>query len=82
MERVFLIKRIEKDGRLKVKVKPDCNFNAITGFDDEEIRVDIAAPADKDKANKEVIKFFSKLIGKQVRIASGLRSKEKVLELI
>lgn len=82
MERVFVIDRFVKNNHLRVKVKPNSNFNAITGFDDDVIHVDISAPADKDKANKEVIRFFSKLLGRRVRIASGLKSKEKLLELL
>ena len=37
----------------------------------------IAAPADKDKANKELIRYLSKILKKRVRIKSGLRSRKK-----
>ena len=36
-------------------------------------------PADKDKANREIIKFFSKLSKCEIKIIKGSRSKEKVL---
>ncbi|MBW3022744.1 DUF167 domain-containing protein [Candidatus Woesearchaeota archaeon] len=64
----------------RIIVKANSKENKITGIEKDAIKVNISAPADKDKANKEIIKFFSKLLKKKVRIKSGLRSKEKVLE--
>ena len=48
---------------LKIIVKPNSNKNEIIGYDDSKkgIKVNIKAPADKNKANTEVIKFFCKL---------------------
>ena len=66
--------------RFSIIVKPNSYENKITGMEGDKIKVNISAPADKDKANKEVIKFFSKLLKKKVRIKSGLKSREKVLE--
>ena len=57
--------------------------NKIIGFDSNKnaLRVEIKEAAEKNKANKEIIKFFSRLLKKKVRIAAGLSSKEKVLEI-
>jgi len=68
---------------LKIIVRPNAHSNEITGFDEEKkaVRVNIKAPADKNKANIEVIKFFSKLLKKKVRIKTGLKSKEKILQV-
>jgi len=67
---------------IKVLVKPNSNTNEIIGFDEERklYRVTIKAPAEKGKANKELIKFFSKLTKRQVRIVSGFSSREKILK--
>ncbi|MFH1439220.1 MAG: DUF167 domain-containing protein [Candidatus Woesearchaeota archaeon] len=72
-----------KDDILKIVVKPNSNKNEITGYDDnkEAVKVNIKAPADKNKANKEVIRFFSKLLKKDVKIKAGLISKEKLLKI-
>ncbi len=71
----------ELSGRVKILVKPNAKKDEMLGWDEtrEAFRVAIAAPAEENKANIAVIKFFSKLTKKQVRILSGLRSKEKVL---
>lgn len=71
-----------KNGHLKIIVKPNSRENEILSYDSDRnaLRVSIAAPAEDNKANIEVIKFFSKLLKKKVRIKSGLRSKEKLLE--
>ena len=69
--------------RFRILVKPDCSENKLVGFDESRNawRVEIAAPAEDNKANIEVIKFFSKLTKKRVRIVSGLTSKEKLLSI-
>lgn len=68
---------------LKVHVKPNSKKTEIIGYDSEKkiLKVAISEPADKNKANLEVVKFFSKLLKKQVKIKSGLKSKEKTLIL-
>lgn len=77
-----MIESFIKNNRLKIKVRPNSPKTEITGHENHVIRVNVAAPADKDKANRELIKFLSKLLKKKVRIASGLKSREKVLEII
>ena len=70
-----------KEGSITILVKPNAKKTEILGWDETKHawRVAIASPAVENKANVEVVKFFSRLVGKQVRIRSGLRSKEKVL---
>ena len=72
-----------RDGLLKVYVKPNSAKTEITGFDEirRAVKVNVCAPADKNKANKEVIKYFSKLLKKKVLIKSGLTSREKTLKI-
>ena len=69
------------NSKLKVLVKPNSKKSEILGYDKNMVKVAIKEPADKNKANKEVIKFFSKLLKKKVRIKSGLTSREKILEI-
>ena len=78
LARVQVEKFITKN-QLRILVKPNSSTNNIIGAENGILKVEIAAPPDKNKANKEVIKFFSKLLKKKVRIKSGLTSKEKVL---
>ncbi len=82
MDQLEVMKYVSNN-HLKILVKPNSNKSEITGYDENKkaLRVNIAAPADKNKANIEVIKFFSKLLKKQVRIKSGLTSKEKLLKI-
>lgn len=74
---------IPKEKIFKIIVRPNSNKNEIVGIDEARnaLRVNIAAPADKNKANREVIKFFSKLLKKKVRIVSGLKSREKLIKI-
>lgn len=72
-----------KNNRLKIIVKPNSSRNELIGYDENKgaLRVNISAPAEDNKANIEVIKFFSKLLKKKITIKSGLKSKEKLLEI-
>ena len=66
------------EGEIKVKVKPNSAKNKVLGLDEQGfLRVDIKAPAQKGKANKELIKFLSKHFKKRVEIISGFKSREK-----
>ena len=69
------------DNSLRIIVKPGKKQNYILGYDYEKkaLIVEIKAPAEQNKANKEVIKFLSKLLKKRVKIKSGHTSKMKVL---
>ena len=49
---------------------------------DGVLTVAVAAPADKGKANLELVKFLSKELKRQVRIKSGVTKKEKVLVFV
>ncbi|MFH1506440.1 MAG: DUF167 domain-containing protein [archaeon] len=72
-----------KNGLLRIYVKPNSNKTEITGYDENKraVKFNVSEPADKDKANKEIIRFFSKLLKRRVIIKSGLRSKEKTLKI-
>ena len=68
----------------KVVIKPNSPKNEIIGYDDSKkaYKINIKEKAEDNKANKGLIKFLSKELGKRVKIKSGLRSKEKLIEVI
>ena len=68
----------------KVLIKPNSPKNEIVGFDDNKkaYKINIKEKAEDNKANKGLIKFLSKVIGKKVKIKSGLKSREKIIELL
>lgn len=67
---------------LKISVHPNSKETKIVGWDVQKkaLRVNIKSKPDKGKANLEIVKFFKKLVGKQVGILKGFTSREKVLE--
>lgn len=71
-----------KDGViLMLYVQPKAKKNEIDGIDEwrKRLKVKIKAPPVEGKANKEVVKFFSKLFGREVVIIRGETSREKDL---
>jgi len=73
-----------KQNPFKIIVKPNSSRNEIIGYDKERnaYRVNIKAKPEGNKANIEIIKFLSKLLGRRVNILKGLKSKEKIIKVI
>ncbi|MBU2589254.1 MAG: YggU family protein [Nanoarchaeota archaeon] len=69
--------------RIKIIVKTNAGKNEILKFDEEKkaYRVNVKTIPEKGKANLEIIKLFHKKLKKQVKMVSGFKSKEKVLEI-
>ena len=72
-----------KENSFKIIVKPNSSRNEVLAYDDgrKAYKVNIKAKAEDNKANIEIIKFFSKLLKKKVRILTGLKSKEKLIKV-
>ena len=72
-----------EDGHLRIIVKPNSSKTEIMCYDKAKgaIRVNIKAPPDKGKANKELIRFLSKKLNMKIEIKSGLTSRTKVLKI-
>ena len=70
-------------GSVKVLVKANSSASRLVGFDScrGAYRVDIKAKAEDNKANIELIRFFSRLTGRKVRILKGMHSREKILKI-
>ena len=69
---------------LQVLVKPNSKQTEILFYNNEKkaVVIAVAAPPENNKANKEVIKFVSKLLKKRVLIKSGASSKQKILKVL
>ena len=78
-----MIEKILGKKKFKIIAKPNSVKTEIAGFDEKEnaLKMNVAAPADKNKANIEIIKFLSKALKKKVRISSGITGKEKIIEV-
>ena len=72
-----------KENKFKVIVKANSNSNEIISFNEvkKAYRINLKAKPIEGEANKELIKFLSKELKKSVRIISGFRNKEKIVEV-
>lgn len=73
-----------EEKEFKVIVKPNAAKNEIIGFDKDKkaYKINIKERAEENRANKELIRFLSKHMGKRVKIKSGLKSREKIIGVI
>ena len=73
-----------QNGVLRVLVKPNKMRSMVEGYDamQKALIIHIAAPPDKDKANRELIRFLSKMLKKRVEIVKGMRSRDKFVKII
>lgn len=67
--------------RLNLKVKTNASKTDITKEDNNIIYLDVKAKPENNKANIEIVKFFSRLYKRPVKLVAGLRSNKKVLEI-
>ncbi|WP_456365054.1 DUF167 domain-containing protein [Thermococcus sp.] len=73
------LKETKEGTLLLIYVQPKAKKNAIEGIDEwrGRLKVKIKAPPVEGKANKEVVKFFSKLLDAEVTIVRGETGREK-----
>jgi len=69
--------------RFFVLVKTGCSESCFSGQDSSgSYLVSLHARPFDGEANKELLRFLRKELGKPVRIVSGFRSKKKLIEFI
>ncbi len=74
----------EKQVTIVVQVQPNASQNKITRFEDSVWHLRIAAPPIKGKANQELLKFLSDILGVSkgnLTIEKGLTSKRKTIAI-
>jgi len=67
-----------------LRVHPNAPRNEVAGFSGGVLRVRVAAPPVKDKANKELVAFLSQILGVSkgaLTIIKGRASKNKVIAI-
>jgi len=75
----------KEQGRIEVRVQPNAGQNSVIGFRDGVLRVRIAAPPVKGKANQELVEFLSRLLGvnkSSLSIEKGMNSKRKTIAVM
>ena len=71
--------------RLTVYVKPRSKETRILREPDGTFTMFVTSPPEKEKANREIVKWLAKKLGKpssHVRMVAGLHSSLKVIEVI
>ncbi len=71
-----------KEKKFKIIAKPNSKENKIERYDAERKAyiVSVKAKPEDNKANIEMIKFLSRELEGKVRIASGFRGREKIIQ--
>ena len=77
------VKKTDGGVLVDIDVSPNSKKFEISGYNEwrGEIEVRITSVPQKGKANKEIIKEFSKLTKSLVEIISGLKSRHKTLKI-
>ena len=72
------------EARIVVRVQPNAARNEVLGFENGCLRVKIAAPPVKGKANQELIRFLSDILRvsrSDITIRKGMASRAKVITI-
>ena len=70
--------------RLRLRVKPGARRTAILGVHGGALKLSVAAPPEKGKANREVVKLLAAALdlpASAVTIAAGESSQDKIAEI-
>lgn len=70
--------------KIMTRVQPNASQTKVVGFEDGVLQVRIAAPPVKGKANQELIKFLSNILGvskSDLTIEKGITSKNKLVAI-
>lgn len=71
--------------KITIKVKPNSLKSFITKNSDKEFFAELKSPAEKNKANLELIKLVSKYFNvstNKIKIKFGLTGRDKIIEII
>jgi len=66
---------------LKLKVIPNSSQTKLIE-ENSQLKLYLKSVPEKDKANKELVKFFKKEFDLRVEIKSGMKSREKMLRIL
>ena len=70
--------------RISVHVNPNAGQNKVVGFQNGLLKVMIAAPPTRGKANQELLRFLSDFLGvskSNLNIEKGMTSKKKTVAI-
>lgn len=67
--------------KIKIKLHPNSSQEKITKISETDYEVWLKEKPIEDKANKALEKFLKKYFKRQVKIVSGLKSKNKIVEI-
>ena len=73
-----MTKQNEKEILLKVRIKPNSKKFALSKKDGQLI-LEVTSPPKEGKANLEILKGLKRLLGKDVEIVKGFKSREKLI---
>lgn len=76
---------IEKNGFIifKCHVQPGAKRNSIIGIYSDSLKISLSAPPIEGKANKELIKYLSKILNiskNSLTLLSGEKNKNKIIQ--
>ena len=75
---------MNSDTRLPIKVIPNSSGTQLVGWHGDQLKLKLAAPAEKGKANVALLKLLSKELGlprSSIKIISGHNNQLKVLSI-
>ena len=78
-----MLRRKSGEGAIRVDVKPGARKTELLAYLPETgtFKVSLKARPEHGMANRELVVFLSKLLGKRVRIISGLAKRKKTVRI-
>jgi len=80
----FILSIVGSKAKISLRVYPNATKNEVIGFADGVLRVKIAAPPVKGKANRELLAFLGQLLGigkGALTIVKGHTNRNKIIAI-
>lgn len=74
---------IRSKDHIDIAVRTNCKKTKITEYDKEKdtFKMDVSAEPEKGKANQEIIRFFTRMTKKEVKMTKGMKSRKKTIKI-
>lgn len=77
-----MLRKRAETGTIQVDVRPNAKKTEILAYisDTGTLKVAVKAPPEQGRANLELVRFLSRILGRDVTIISGRTKKRKILK--
>ncbi len=76
------IQKLLTQPRIALHATPDAKKTRVTAVKGDILHLDVAAPPEDGKANREIERYLTRIAGKKATVTRGKTSKDKTVKFV